>query len=35
MNRLIALNSATHRNLRVNQQQVLAQAAQLNMVPVC
>jgi hypothetical protein len=34
MNRLIALNSAAHRNLRVNQQQVLAQAAQLNMVPV-
>lgn len=34
MDRLIALNSAAHRNLRVNQQQVLAQAAQLNMVPV-
>ena len=34
MNRLTALNSAAHRNVRVNQQQVLAQAAQLNMVPV-
>lgn len=34
MDRLIALNSAAHRNLRVDQQQVLAQAAQLNMVPV-
>lgn len=34
MHRLIALNSAAHRNLRVNEQQVLAQAAQLNMVPV-
>jgi hypothetical protein len=34
MNRLIALDSAAHRNLRVNQEQVLAQAAQLNMVPV-
>lgn len=34
MNRLIALNSAAHRNLRVNQEQVLAQAAQLNLVPV-
>lgn len=34
MNRLIALNSAAHRRLRVNEQQVLAQAAQLNMVPV-
>jgi hypothetical protein len=34
MNRLTALNSAAHRNLRVNPEQVLAQAAQLNMVPV-
>lgn len=34
MNRLTALNSTAHRNLRVNQEQVLAQAAQLNMVPV-
>jgi hypothetical protein len=34
MDRLIALNSAAHRHLRVDQQQVLAQAAQLNMVPV-
>jgi hypothetical protein len=34
MHRLIALNSAAHRNLRVNEQQVLAHAAQLNMVPV-
>jgi hypothetical protein len=34
MNRLIALNSAAHRNLRVDPEQVLAQAAQLNMVPV-
>jgi hypothetical protein len=32
--RVIALNSAAHRNLRVNQQQVLAEAGQLNMVPV-
>jgi hypothetical protein len=34
VNRLTALNSVAHRNIRVNQQQVLAQAAQLNMVPV-
>jgi hypothetical protein len=34
MNRLIALNSAAHRNLRVDPEQALAQAAQLNMVPV-
>jgi len=34
MNRLIALNSAAHRNLRVNPEQVHAGAAQLNMVPV-
>lgn len=34
MNRLIALNSAAHRNLRVNPAQVHAHAAQLNMVPV-
>lgn len=34
MNRLTALNSVAHRNLRVNQEQVLAQAARLNMVPV-
>lgn len=34
MNRLTALNSAAHRHIRVNQQQVLAQAAQLNMLPV-
>jgi hypothetical protein len=34
MNRLVALNSAGHRDLRVNPEQVLAHAAQLNMVPV-
>jgi hypothetical protein len=34
MNRLIALNSAAHRNLRVNPEQVHSHAAQLNMVPV-
>ncbi|MBM0106757.1 SapC family protein [Steroidobacter sp. S1-65] len=34
MNRLVALNSAAHRQLRVDQAQVLAQAAQLNMLPV-
>lgn len=34
MNRLTALNSAAHRHIRVNQQQVLAQASQLNMLPV-
>jgi hypothetical protein len=34
MNRLIALNSAAHRNLRVNPEQVHPHAAQLNMVPV-
>lgn len=34
MNRLVALNSAAHRQLRVDQAQVLAQAARLNMLPV-
>ena len=34
MNRLVALNSAAHRQLRVDQAQVFAQAARLNMVPV-
>lgn len=34
MNLLTALNNATHRHIRVNQEQVLAQAAQLHMVPV-
>ena len=34
MNRLIALDSVAHRHLRVDQQQVHAEAAQLNMVPV-
>ena len=34
MSRLAALNNAVHRHIRVNQEQVLAQAAQLNMVPV-
>ena len=34
MNRLIALDSAAHRHLRVNPAQVQAHAAQLNMVPV-
>ena len=34
MNRLTALNSAAHRHIRVNQEQVLALAAQLNMLPV-
>ena len=34
MNRLIALNSAAHRQLRVDQAQVLAQASRLNMLPV-
>jgi hypothetical protein len=34
MNRLTALNSAAHRHIRVDQEQVLAQAAQLNMLPV-
>lgn len=34
MNRLIALHSVAHRQLRVDQGRVLAQAAQLNMLPV-
>lgn len=34
MNRLVALNSAAHRQLRVDQAQVFAQASQLNMLPV-
>lgn len=34
MNRLVALDSAAHRRLRVDQEQVIAQAAQLNMLPV-
>jgi len=34
MSRLAALNNAVHRYIRVNQEQVLAQAAQLSMVPV-
>ena len=34
MSRLIALNSAAHRQLRVDQAQVLAQASRLNMLPV-
>jgi hypothetical protein len=34
MNRLIALNSAAHRHLRVDPAQVLAQASRLNMLPV-
>lgn len=34
MNRLTALDSAAHRHIRVDQDQVLAQAAQLNMLPV-
>jgi len=34
MNLLTALNNATHRHIRVNQEQVLAQAAQLHLVPV-
>jgi hypothetical protein len=34
MNRLVALNSAAHRQLRVDQAQVLAQASRLNMLPV-
>lgn len=34
MDRLVALNSAAHRNLRVDPEKVHAHAAQLNMVPV-
>ncbi len=34
MNRLTALNNAAHRQIRVDQEQVHAHAAQLNMVPV-
>jgi hypothetical protein len=34
MNRLVALNSAAHRQLRVDQAQLLAQASRLNMLPV-
>ncbi|MET0535701.1 MAG: SapC family protein [Steroidobacter sp.] len=34
MSRLVAINSAAHRQVRIDQQQVLAQAAQLNMLPV-
>lgn len=34
MSRLVALNSAAHRRLRVDQAQVLAQAGRLNMLPV-
>ena len=34
MNRLIALDSAAHRQLRVDPAQVLAQASRLNMLPV-
>ena len=34
MNRLVALNSVAHRQLRVDPTQVLAQAAGLNMLPV-
>ncbi|HEY0687356.1 MAG TPA: SapC family protein [Steroidobacter sp.] len=34
MTRLVALNSAAHRHLRVDQAQVLAQASRLNLLPV-
>lgn len=34
MTTLVALNSAAHRHLRVDQAQVLAQASRLNMLPV-